>query len=141
VEPHRTNQHEDFSRQGDPMKKAPLPAWARIFRATLLVLSGVLLLLLLLLITLSTSRIGDMYDDNTMAVFQATIWLGLALTALTIPYLLASVTYGALWTVRLRGRGYRGYPATTWMLVAGPMVVGLSVMALVALVAAPASML
>ncbi|MDQ0662448.1 magnesium-transporting ATPase (P-type) [Arthrobacter ulcerisalmonis] len=125
------------------MKKTPLPAWARIFRTILLVLAGILLLLLLLLllITMGTSRAGDMYDDNTMAVFQATIWLGLALTALTIPYLLASVTYGALWAAKLRGRGYRGYPATTWILVVGPLVVGLSVMAVVALVAAPPSML
>lgn len=142
VEPHSPYQHDYvLSRQGS-MQKPPLPGWARAFRTTLLVLAGILLLLLLLLLTMATSRVGgDLYHDSTVAFLQGIVWVGLALPALGLPYVIASIIYGALWMSTLRGRGYRGYPATSWMLVAGPAVVGLSILALVVLVMLPASML
>lgn len=141
VEPYPPHQHQDPRACPDSSQRPALPAWAGTFRTVLLVLAAILLLLLLLLLMMGTSRAGDMYAGGTSAVLQATIWIGLALPALGVPYVVASIAYGALWTARLRGRGYRRYPATTWMLVAGPIVVGLSITALVALVMAPASLL
>ena len=71
----------------------------------------------------------------------ALVWVGLALPALGIPYMIASIVYGALWLNTLRGKGYRSYPATSWMLVAAPLVVGLAILALAALIMGPARLL
>ncbi|MGP0224073.1 hypothetical protein [Paenarthrobacter sp. NCHU4564] len=60
---------------------------------------------------------------------------------LTLELHIASIVYGALWATKLRGGGYRRYTATSWILVAGPVVVALSAVALVALITADPSML
>ncbi|MFF1831292.1 hypothetical protein [Paenarthrobacter sp. NPDC058040] len=82
-----------------------------------------------------------MYSERGLGVLQAAIWLGLGTILLTFPYLIASIVYGSLWATKLRGRGYRRYTATSWILVAGPVVVALPVVALVALIAADPGML
>jgi len=118
-----------------------LPGWAQVFRTTLLVLGGILSLLLLLLLTMGTSTVGDLYQDSTVSFLQSLVYVALALPALGIPYVIASIVYGALWLNSLRGRGYRSYPATSWLLVAGPLVVGLAILALAALIMVPARLL
>lgn len=75
-----------------------------------------------------------MYSQGGRGVLQATIWLGLGTVLLAIPYLIASIIYAVLWVARLRGRGYRAYPGTSWILFAGPLVAGLPVLALIGLV-------
>ncbi|GAT88449.1 hypothetical protein J2T10_002780 [Paenarthrobacter nicotinovorans] len=82
-----------------------------------------------------------MYSEGGLGVLQATIWLGLGTILLTFPYLIASIVYAGLWATKLRGRGYRPYTATSWILVVGPVVVALPVVVLVALITADPSML
>ncbi|MDP9937259.1 hypothetical protein J2T11_003630 [Paenarthrobacter nicotinovorans] len=118
-----------------------MPAWATTFRSVLLIGAALLVLLLLLLIGTATSGSADMYSQGGLGALEATIWLGLGTILLTFPYLIASIVYGALWATKLRGRGYRRYAATSWILVAGPVVVALPVVALVALITADPSML
>jgi hypothetical protein len=141
VEPHRPYQHDYVLSQQDPMLKPALPGWAQVFRTTLLVLAGILSLILLLLLTMGTSTVGDLYQDSTVSFLQSLVYVALALPALGIPYVIASIVYGALWINTLRGRGYRSYPATSWLLVAGPLVVGLAILALAALIIVPARLL
>ena len=141
MEPYRPHPNNGVLGQNGQWHKPPLPGWAQVFRTTLLVLAGIVLLFLLLLLTMGTLMVGDLYHDSTVAFLQSLVWVGLALPALGIPYVIASIVYGALWISTLRGRGYRSYPATSWLLVAGPLVVGLATLALAALIMAPASML
>lgn len=116
------------------VQAAPLPSWARAFRTILLILAALLVVLLLLLLIAGMSGSADMYSQGELGVLQSTIWLGLGTVLLTIPYLIASIIYAVLWVARLRGRGYRWYPGTTWILIAGPLVAGLPVLALIGLI-------
>ncbi|WP_240341944.1 hypothetical protein [Arthrobacter sp. Alg241-R88] len=118
-----------------------MPAWARVFRTVLLALAGLLVVMLLLLFVAGTSASADMYTQGGRDILQATIWLGLGTVVMTIPYLIASILYSTLWAVKLRGRGYRGYPATSWVLVAAPVIVALPILAVIGLVAANPSVL
>lgn len=80
-----------------------------------------------------------MYIEGGLGVLQIIFWLGLALLLLAIPYVIASIIYAALWATKLRGRGYRRYPGTAWLLVAGPILAAIPLVALVALIAANTS--
>ncbi|MEO3942015.1 hypothetical protein V3C41_13120 [Paenarthrobacter nicotinovorans] len=50
--------------------------------------------------------------------------------------MIAGATYAALWVTKLRGRQYRRYPGTTWILVAGPIVAAVPLLALIGLITA-----
>jgi hypothetical protein len=119
----------------------PLPAWARVFRTVLLALAGLLVVMLLLLFVAGTSASADMYTQGGRDILQAIIWLGLGAVVMTIPYLIASILYAILWAAKLRGRGYRGYPGTSWVLGAGPVMIALPILALIGLIAANPSAL
>ncbi|MGR0159160.1 hypothetical protein [Paenarthrobacter nitroguajacolicus] len=114
----------------------PLPAWARTFRTILLILPGVLALLLLLVIWAATSGSIDMYSEGGLGVLQIIFWLGLGMILLAIPYVIGSVIYAVLWATKLRGRGYRRYPGTAWILFAGPVVAAIPLMAFLVLITA-----
>lgn len=117
----------------------PLPAWARTFRTILLIGAGFLVLLLLLLIGTSTSGSADMYTAGGRSALQAMVWLGLGALLLTIPYVLASIIYGVLWASKLQGRGFRRYPGTSWILIAGPILAALPMVLLIGLIASNTS--
>ncbi|AFR30215.1 hypothetical protein [Arthrobacter sp. Rue61a] len=140
MEPHSPYPPNYFPHQPGQVQVPPLPAWARTFRTILLILAGVLVVLLLLLIAVGTGSI-DMYTEDGLGALQAVIWLCLGMLLLAIPYVIASVIYAALWATKLRGRGYRRYPATTWILVAGPILAALPALALIGLITADPSML
>lgn len=103
--------------------RPPLPAWARVFRTVLLSLGGVVALLAVLFWSVSMTTQPSLYSDSGTAALQNIVWLGLALFLLAVPYVLASITYAVLWATSLRGRGYRSYAGTTWLLVLGPLAV------------------
>jgi hypothetical protein len=141
VEPHHQYPNSHAHQPATQAQAPPLPAWARVFRTVLLALAGLLAVLLLLLFVAGTSASADMYTQGGRDILQSIIWLGLGTVVMTIPYLIASILYATLWAVKLRGRGYRGYPATTWVLVAGPVMVALPILALIGLIAANPSAL
>ncbi|PRB44992.1 hypothetical protein CQ020_01815 [Arthrobacter sp. MYb23] len=118
--------------QPGPVEVPPLPAWARTFRSGLLIGAGLLVLLLLLLIVVATS--GS--SAGGVGILEAVLWLGFGLFWLAIPYVLASIIYAVLWATKLRGNGYRRYPGTSWILVGGPILAGLPLLALIWLIAA-----
>ncbi|MDR6987561.1 hypothetical protein J2Y66_002043 [Paenarthrobacter nitroguajacolicus] len=111
-----------------------MPAWARTFRKVLLIGAGLLVLLLVLLVGTSTSGSADMYSAGGRSGLQAIVWLGLGVLLLTIPYVLASIIYAVMWASKLRGRGFRRYPGTTWILIAGPLLAALPLVALIGLI-------
>ena len=117
----------------------PLPAWARTFRTVLLFGAGLLVLLLLLLVGTSTSGSADMYTSGGRSTLQAMVWLGLGALLLTIPYVLASIVYAVLWASKLHGRGFRGYPGTSWILIAGPILAALPMVLLIGTIASNTS--
>ncbi|YCK83013.1 hypothetical protein M1D89_07215 [Arthrobacter sp. D3-18] len=141
MEPHNPYSPSYFPHQPGQLQPPPLPAWARTFRTILLILAGLLVLLLLLLFGAGTTGSADMYSEGGLGVLQATIWLGLGTVLLTIPYVTASIIYAALWAGTLRGRGYRRYPGTTWILIAGPIVAALPVLALIGVITTNSSRL
>jgi hypothetical protein len=141
VEPHHQYPHNHAHQPAGQVQVPPLPSWARVFRTILLVLAGLLAVMLLLLFVAGTSGSADMYTPGGTDVLQATIWLGLGTVVMTVPYLIASIIYAILWAAKLRGRGYRGYPATTWALIAGPVVVALPIVALIGLISVDPSTL
>lgn len=140
VHPHNSHPSGYFPSQPGQVRAPRLPAWATTFRTVLLIGAGLLVLLLLFLIGTATLGPADMYSDGGLGVLQATIWLGFGTILLTFPYLIASIVYAGLWATKLRGRGYRPYTATSWILVVGP-VVALPVVVSVALITADPSML
>lgn len=77
-----------------------------------------------------------MYSEGGLGVLQIIFWLGLGMILLAIPYVIASLIYAALWATKLRGRGYRRYPGTAWILVAGPVIAAIPLMASIALISA-----
>ncbi|SLK00114.1 hypothetical protein [Arthrobacter sp. P2b] len=133
MEPHHQYPHNPAQHPAAQVQVPPLPAWAKVFRTILLVVAGLLMVMLLLLFLAGTSASADMYTPGGTDVLQATIWLGLGTVVMTVPYLIASIIYAILWAAKLRGRGYRGYPAT-WALIAGPVVVALPIVALIGLI-------
>lgn len=141
MEPHHQYPNNYAHPPATQVQAPPLPTWARVFRTILLALAGLLVVMLLLLFVAGTSASADMYTQGGRDILQAIIWLGLGSVVMTIPYLIASILYATLWAVKLRGRGYRRYPATTWVLVAGPVMVALPVLALIGLIAANPSAL
>ncbi len=141
MEPHNPYSPHYFPSHPGQVQPPPLPAWARTFRTILLILAGLLVLLLLLLFGAAMSGSADMYSEGGRSVLQATIWLGLGTVLLTIPYVIASIIYAALWAGKLRGRGYRRHPGTTWILIAGPIVSALPILGLIGLITADPSTL
>ncbi|MFC9772542.1 MULTISPECIES: hypothetical protein [unclassified Pseudarthrobacter] len=53
--------------------------------------------------------------------------------------MLASIVYAALWASKLRGRGFRRYPGTAWILIAGPVLAALPMVFLTGLIASNTS--
>jgi hypothetical protein len=109
----------------------PLPGWARAFRAILLGLGG-LLAVLTLILTVSATGSRSLTTEGGISTIQLAIYLSLIIFVLSGPYLVGSIVYGVTWAASLRGKGYRAYSGTTWILVAGPILVGVVVLAAVA---------
>jgi hypothetical protein len=123
MEPYPTQQPANALQQTQPFQRPPLPAWARVFRLALICLGGGIALLLVVFLAGSMTSQASVYTESGRADIQLAIWLGLLLILLSVPYVLASLVYGVRWAVTLRGRGYRSYPGTTWLLVLGPIAV------------------
>lgn len=139
MEPHSQYPPSYFPPQLEQTRVSPLPGWARTFRTVLLIGAGLLVLLVLLLIGTATSGSADMYSAGGRSVLQASIWLSLGTLLLTIPYVLASIIYAALWASKLRGRGFRRHPGTAWILIAGPILAALPMVLLTGLSASNTS--
>ena len=135
MEPQNPYPPHYFPPQPGQVQVQPLPAWARTFRTVLLFGAGLLVLLLLLLVGTSTSGSADMYTSGGRSALQAMVWLGLGALLLTIPYVLASIVYAVLWASKLHGRGFRGYPGTSWILIAGPILAALPMVLLIGTIA------
>jgi hypothetical protein len=75
-----------------------------------------------------------MYTAGGRSALQAMVWLGLGALLLTVPYVLASIIYAVLWASKLRGRGFRRYPGTSWILIAGPTLAALPMVLLIGLI-------
>ncbi|MHA7289079.1 hypothetical protein ACX80V_05455 [Arthrobacter sp. MDT3-24] len=129
MEPYPTQQPACALQQPHAVLRPPLPAWARVFRLVLICLGGGIALSLVVFLSVSMTSQASIYTESGRADIQLAIWLGLLLIVLSIPYVLVSLVYAVLWAVKLRGRGYRRYPGTTWFLVLGPIAIVVPVLA------------
>jgi hypothetical protein len=103
-----------------------LPPWARVFRITLMVFHGIGILGVFLVIFVYIFPLGPGPSGKMYLTFPLLFaWLGFIF--LSIPYLIANVTYGILWLSKIRGRGYRTHTLGTVFLVTPPAFIGISV--------------